>query len=60
VLTRFGCEGERTAPGSFIAPHGICVDSHGDLYVSEVTNTFAVSKGLVPVGSHTFQKFVKV
>lgn len=60
VLARFGYEGERTAPGSFIAPHGICADSHGDLYVSEVTNTFAASKGLVPVGSHTFQKFVKV
>lgn len=60
VLARFGYQGERTAPGNFIAPHGICADSHGDLYVSEVTQTFAASKGLVPVGAHTFQKFVKL
>ena len=60
VLARFGYQGERTAPGNFIAPHGVCADSHGDLYVSEVTQTFAASKGLVPVGSHTFQKFAKL
>jgi hypothetical protein len=60
ILARFGHEGERTAPGSFIAPHGICADSRGDLYVAEVTHTFAGGGGLVPVGSHTFQKFVKV
>jgi sugar lactone lactonase YvrE len=60
VLARFGHEGERTAPGSFIAPHGICVDSRGDIYVSEVTHTFAASKGLVPIGSHMFQKFARV
>ena len=60
VLAQFGHQGERTAPGNFIAPHGICADSHGDLYVSEVTNTFAATRGLVPVGSHTFQKFAKV
>ncbi len=59
VLARFGHEGERTAPGHFIAPHGICVDSRGDLYVAEVTQTFAVSKGLVPAGSHTLQKFTR-
>jgi DNA-binding beta-propeller fold protein YncE len=60
VLAQFGHEGERTAPGNFIAPHGICADSRGDLYVAEVTNTFAASRGLVPIGSHTFQKFARV
>ena len=25
-----------TGPGQFISPHGMCVDSHGDLYVGEV------------------------
>jgi DNA-binding beta-propeller fold protein YncE len=60
VLARFGHEGEKTAPGSFIAPHGICADSRGDLYVAEVTDTFAATRGLVPVGSHTFQKFARV
>jgi len=60
LLTRFGHEGERTAPGNFIAPHGICADSRGDIYVAEVTHTFAASRGLVPAGSHTFQKFARV
>lgn len=47
------------APGNFFVPHGICVDSHGDLYVSEVTYTSGVSKGLVPPDCHTFQKFAR-
>jgi hypothetical protein len=33
------------------------VDSRGDVYVAEVTWTFAVSRGLVQQGCHTFQKF---
>ncbi len=60
VLARFGHEGERTAPGNFIAPHGICADSRGDIYVSEVTHTFGASRGHIPVGCHTFQKFARV
>jgi hypothetical protein len=28
------------APGQFIAPHGIAVDSRGDIYVAEVSNTY--------------------
>jgi NHL repeat len=27
-------------PGQFIAPHGIAVDSSGDIYVAEVANTY--------------------
>jgi hypothetical protein len=27
-------------PGQFIAPHGIALDSHGDIYVAEVSTTF--------------------
>jgi NHL repeat len=27
-----------TAPGQFISPHGLAVDSHGDIYVGEVAN----------------------
>jgi hypothetical protein len=45
------------APGSFVAPHGLAVDSKGDVYVGEVSWTFAVSRGLAPAGCHTFQKF---
>jgi DNA-binding beta-propeller fold protein YncE len=56
VLARWG-SAEACAPGSFAAPHGLAVDSRGDVYVSEVTWTFAVSRGLAPAGCHTFQKF---
>jgi len=56
VLTRWGTP-EVTAPGSFAAPHGLALDSRGDLYVSEVTWTFAVSRGRAPADCHTFQKF---
>jgi len=39
LLARFGAAEEGDAPGSFIAPHGIAVDSHGDIYVGEVSFT---------------------
>lgn len=56
LLARWGGP-DITAAGNFIAPHDIAVDSRGDLYVAEVTNTFGVRPGLVPPGSHSFQKF---
>jgi DNA-binding beta-propeller fold protein YncE len=56
LLTRWGGP-DRCAPGNFVAPHDICVDAHGDLYVAEVTGTFAGQAGLVPPDCHTFQKF---
>ena len=55
LLSRLGTP-EATAPGSFAAPHGLAVDSKGDVYVSEVTWTFAVSRGRAPEDCHTFQK----
>ena len=56
VLARWGTP-DTCASGSFAAAHGIAVDSRGDIYVSEVTWTFAVSRGYAPAGCHTFQKF---
>ena len=56
VLARWGGP-DRCAPGNFCAPHAICTDSHGDIYVAEVTFTFAGRAGLVPADCHTFQKF---
>ena len=47
VLARWSAP-EVTAPGSFAAPHGLALDSKNDLYVSEVTWTFAVSRGPAP------------
>ena len=55
VLTRIGGP-DPCAPGSFCAAHGLAVDSRGDLYVAEVTNTIGVKPGLVPPDCHTFQK----
>ena len=37
LLARFGDEEEGEGPGQFIAPHGVAVDSHGDIYVGEVS-----------------------
>ena len=56
VLARWGTP-QCTDPGSFAAPHGLALDSKNDLYVSEVTWTFAVSRGRAPADCHTFQKF---
>ncbi len=53
------CSADREAPGNFVAPHTICVDSRGDLYVGEVTWTFGVSRGGVREDAHTFQKFAR-
>ena len=48
-------EGEdKCAAGSFFAPHGICVDGSGDVYVAEVPITRKA-----PGPCHTLQKLVK-
>ena len=39
LLARFGDPEEGEAPGQFMAPHGIAVDSRGDIYVGEVSFT---------------------
>ncbi|HEX3952779.1 MAG TPA: peptidyl-alpha-hydroxyglycine alpha-amidating lyase family protein [Stellaceae bacterium] len=49
--------------GQFVAPHGLCVDSHGDVYVGEVSWT-AWEKYLHPdeprpVGLRSLQKLVR-
>lgn len=59
VVTRFGGD-DISAPGNFVAAHDICVDSHGDVYVGEVTYTFGVLSGLVAADCHMFQKFRRV
>jgi hypothetical protein len=39
LLARLGSEtnAHGQAPGQFMSPHGIAVDSHGDIYVGEVS-----------------------
>ena len=56
LLARWGTP-DATAAGSFAAPHGLAIDSQCAVYVSEVTWTFAVSRGRAPADCHTFQKF---
>jgi DNA-binding beta-propeller fold protein YncE len=38
-IGRIGAQHAGLGPGEFTAPHGIAVDSHGDIYVGEVTWT---------------------
>ncbi len=59
LLTRWGGD-DPCAPGSFASPHGICLDSHGDLYVGEVIHT-ALSRGNRWTPScDALQKFARV
>ena len=58
VLGRWGTE-EPCAPGSFFSPHGIAVDSRGDVYVGEVVYSAGGKDGLVPLTCHALQKLVR-
>jgi len=59
LLSRWG-GGEGCEPGYFFAPHDLCVDSRGDIYVGEVAITSVGVGGPVPANCHTLQKFVRV
>ena len=59
LQARFGGGDDPCAPGDFFAPHGIWADSHGDLYVAEVTLSAGGRTGAVPGSCHSFQKFVR-
>jgi DNA-binding beta-propeller fold protein YncE len=59
ILARWGGGKNPCAPGDFFAPHGIWVDSHGDLYVAEVAMSGGGRNGQVPSSCHTLQKFVR-
>jgi DNA-binding beta-propeller fold protein YncE len=59
VVTRIGGP-DQCAPGSFCAPHGLAVDSNGDLYVAEVVWTIAGRAGLASPDCHTVQKLRRI
>jgi DNA-binding beta-propeller fold protein YncE len=48
------------APGSFAAPHGLWVDSRGDIYVGEVTQTALSRSGRWREDCHSLQKFARI
>jgi DNA-binding beta-propeller fold protein YncE len=60
LLARFGDPAEGEGPGQFIAPHGIAVDSRGDIYVSEVSFTIRGSKLTPPRELRSLSKLRRV
>lgn len=57
VLARWGGGSNPCAPGDFFAPHDLCLDSRGDLYVGEVNWSAGGNRGLISGDCHVFQKF---
>ena len=60
LLARWGGGRRPCVAGDFFAPHDICIDSRGDVYVSEVNYTTGIRLGLIGPDSHTLQKFVLI
>src|SRR5438034_6945396 len=60
LLAKWASEGDPCAPGNFFAPHDICIDSRGDLYIGEVVGSAGGNRGMVPPNCHALQKFVLV
>ncbi len=61
VIARIGANAEPGGP-VFRAPHTLCVDSRGDLYVGEVTWSFGGlgAAGLVPPSLPNLQKLARI
>ncbi len=56
LLSRWGNNSPVKDGALFLAPHGIAVDSHGDVYVGEVSKTYSgVDRGI-----RTIQKFRRI
>ena len=62
LLARIGDIHRGMAPNQFLAPHGLAVDSHGDIYVGEVsyTNWPSISDEPVPRHLRTLRKLIRV
>lgn len=59
ILARLGNQGEGEEPGRFIAPHGVCINSQGDIYVGEVSWTHTGSRLNPPRELRSLQKLVR-
>ena len=61
LIARLGTEGAGLSPTQFIAPHGLAVDSHGDIYVGEVSYTAwpQIWDTPVPSGLRSLRKLVR-
>ena len=60
LLARLGHSHAGLATGQFISPHGLAVDSRGDIYVGEVSYTNWGRRGPIPPGLRSLQKLVRV
>ena len=60
VLARIGTESYGAQTGRFYSPHGIAVDSRGDIYVAEVSHSDYGSKWQVQDELRSMQKLVKM
>ena len=65
LLARLGHEHAGLATGQFISPHGLAVDSRGDIYVGEVSYTnwgrrVRARGEEIPPGLRSLQKLVKM
>ena len=62
VLARLGDQSFGPEPGRFFSPHGIAVDSKGDIYLAEVSYTDPDTGGSYkdpPIEQRSMQKFLK-
>ncbi|HSB41702.1 MAG TPA: peptidyl-alpha-hydroxyglycine alpha-amidating lyase family protein [Methylomirabilota bacterium] len=59
-VARFGGQFPSEKPGEFIAPHGLVVDSRGDVYVGEVSYTGYGQFLKPPREMRSFQKFQRL
>ena len=59
VIARVGDEPQGLGPGQFITPHGIAFDSHGDIYVAEVSYAAYGSRLEPPREVRSLQKLVR-
>ena len=51
------CEQDPYGTGRFFSPHSVAVDSHGDIYVGQVT--YSYTKRQAPPGSKVLRKYVR-
>jgi DNA-binding beta-propeller fold protein YncE len=59
LLARLGEQPAGEGAGQFIAPHGVCIDSRGDIYVGEVSWTNTGSKLVPPREIRSLQKLAR-
>jgi DNA-binding beta-propeller fold protein YncE len=59
VLDPQGRAIDRWTSPDMVGPHGIAVDSHGDVYLAEASFSLGVNIGRATPGDPTFRKFVR-